>query len=53
MIVGTVFLILSLYLDKGLRGLKDDGKAFFPFQKVILPVVFLIVATVAMWWVTS
>ncbi len=45
MIIGTIFLILGLYTDKSLRAIKSDHKGFFPFQKVVVPVVFLSLAT--------
>lgn len=48
MISGTVFLTFGLYTDKALRQLKEDGKAFFPFQKVLVPVAFLLLATAMM-----
>lgn len=45
MILGSIFLLLGLYTDRILRQLKDDHKVFFPFQKVIVPVIFLLLAT--------
>jgi hypothetical protein len=39
-----VFLIGYNFENKFLRG-KNAGKAFFPFQKVIVPVSFLIIAS--------
>ncbi len=54
MIVGTIFLALGLYTDQVLRRLKaDDNKGFFPFQKVFVPVFFLLLATLMMWFLTS
>ncbi len=49
MTIGTIFLALGLYTEKLLRNFKEEGKAFFPFQKVIVPVIFLFLATVIMW----
>lgn len=45
---GTVAFLLGLGLDAVLRKLnkKNPGKALFPYQKVVAPVGFLIVATV-------
>lgn len=49
MMMGTIFLALGLYTEKLLRNFKEEGKAFFPFQKVIVPVFFLLLATFMMW----
>lgn len=53
MLAGTAFLSIGLYAENALRQLKADHKAFFPFQKVIVPVVFLILATLLMWFLIS
>lgn len=47
-VFGTVAFILGYGLDLVLRRLnkKEPGKVLFPYQKVILPVVFLILATI-------
>ena len=52
MIVGTVLLIIGLSTDKFLRTLKPEGKAFFPFQKVIVPIIFLLLGTLITWVLT-
>ncbi len=49
MIAGTIALIIGLYTDTCLRRLQENHKAFFPFQKVILPLIALSLATLAMW----
>lgn len=49
MVMGTIFLALGLYTERLLRNFKEEGKAFFPFQKVIVPVIFLLMATLMMW----
>lgn len=49
MVMGTIFLALGLYTERLLRNFKTEGKAFFPFQKVIVPLVFLFLATLMMW----
>lgn len=36
--IGTVFFWLGVLLDKFLRS-KNSGRVFFPFQKVVLPVL--------------
>lgn len=43
--VGTIFFYLGFLLDKFLRA-KNSGKAFFPFQKVILPVLSILLVSV-------
>lgn len=48
MVFGTVAFILGFGLDYLLRRLNKNnpGKAFFPYQKVVLPLLFLIIATI-------
>ena len=41
--IGVVVLVFSLILDKFLR-LVNKGKALFPYQKIIIPFIFLSVA---------
>jgi hypothetical protein len=45
---GTIVFLLGLGLDALLRKLnkKNPGKVFFPYQKVVCPVTFLIIATI-------
>lgn len=42
--LGTVFLGAGTLLDKWLRT-KNKGKAFFPFQKAVLPVVVVLLTS--------
>jgi len=48
MIFGTIAFILGFGLDYLLRRFnkKNPGKALFPYQKVISPLIFLIIATI-------
>ncbi|MBQ6438146.1 hypothetical protein IJJ12_02045 [bacterium] len=51
MLIGTIALLLGEATDKLLRRLKNDsGKPFFPFQKVVCPVVCLLIATLLTQW---
>jgi len=47
-ILGTLFYILadwfSIYLRK-----KNNGKVFFPYQRVVVPIVFLILISLILW----
>lgn len=49
MLIGTITLLIGLGVDTILRSKKADGKAFFPFQKVIIPLVLLMLVTLIMW----
>ena len=42
--VGTIILLLSYWLHTYLKK-KNNGKSFFPYQKVVLPVVILILTS--------
>lgn len=42
--LGTIVFWLGILLDRLLRS-KNNGKAFFPFQKVILPVVTVLLTS--------
>jgi len=54
MIIGVICLYLGLYLDKALRRLKNDGgKPYFPFQKVVCPLVMIILGTLAAWFLVG
>ena len=44
-IFGTLAFILSIWLNSFLKN-KNQGKVFFPFQKVVLPLLFLIITTI-------
>lgn len=48
MVFGTIAFVLGYGLDYLLRRLnkKNPGKAFFPYQKVVSPLFFLIIATI-------
>ena len=43
--IGTIFFILSHYLHKYLKQ-KNNGKSFFPYQKVVIPVVALLLTSI-------
>ncbi len=45
--LGTVFFWLSVFLDQFLRK-KNQGKVFFPFQKVIIPLVAIIILSLTL-----
>ncbi len=51
-LVGTVLFLLGFYGDRILRMQREDGKAHFPYQKVILPVTPLILASVFFYFIT-
>lgn len=42
--VGTLVFLLGVFLDRFLRT-KNEGKVFFPFQKVVLPVVAVLLVS--------
>jgi len=44
-VFGSIAFILAIWLNSFLKN-KNHGKAFFPFQKVVLPVLFLIITTI-------
>lgn len=46
--VGTVIFLLSYWLHMYLKK-KNNGKSFFPYQKVVLPVVILILTSLIIW----
>ena len=51
MLAGTLALLVGEGLDKVLRRLKNDaGRPYFPFQKVVCPVVCLLIMTGIMYW---
>lgn len=41
--IGLLVLIFSVIIDKFLRS-QNKGKVFFPYQKVIIPVILLFIA---------
>jgi len=44
MIFGTLAFVLAVWLNSFLKKM-NQGKVFFPFQKVVLPVLFLVITT--------
>jgi len=44
-LLGTAVIIKSIWSDKYLRKL-NKGKVLFPYQKVIVPLVFLLIASI-------
>lgn len=50
LLLGIGGLYLGLYLDKALRQFKNDGgRPYFPFQKVVCPLVMILLATLGAW----
>lgn len=47
-IVGLIVVLLALKLDQILRK-NNEGKARFPYQKVVIPIILLLVASLIMW----
>jgi hypothetical protein len=45
---GTVVFLLSILFENYLRK-KNQGKAYFKFQKVIIPVLFLLILSLIFW----
>jgi hypothetical protein len=45
---GTVVFLLSILFENYLRK-KNQGKAYFKFQKVLIPVLFLIILSLIFW----
>jgi len=46
-IVGSVVFILSVLFNDFLKK-KNQGKVYFPFQRVVIPILFLIIASYIM-----
>jgi len=46
---GSIALILGVLIDMFLRQ-KREGKAFFPFQKVVFPVALLVIASLIFYY---
>jgi len=46
--VGTVVFLLGVGLDRFLRS-KNQGRAFFPLQKVVIPLIMVILVTLGFW----
>ena len=49
-IIGVLIMILAVLSDKSLRK-QNDGKVIIYYQKVIIPIVYLIVASIAMFFI--
>ncbi len=50
-LIGSAFFLIGVYADKFQR--KKYNKIFFPFQKVVFPVLSLIIATTVFYFVTK
>ncbi|NMB56676.1 hypothetical protein GYA19_01910 [Candidatus Beckwithbacteria bacterium] len=51
-ILGTIFFIIGVIIDKLLRTYHED-KAYFPFQKAIIPVSLLGLTSLIMFFITN
>jgi hypothetical protein len=47
-IIGTIFFILSVWLHDFLKS-KNGGKSYFMYQKVVIPVLTLIILSLILW----
>jgi len=47
-ILGTAVFLASVWLHNYLKQ-KNNGKSFFPYQKVVLPVVILLIFSIILW----
>jgi len=45
---GTIFFLISILFENYLRR-KNQGKVYFKFQKVVVPVLFLIILSLIFW----
>jgi len=52
MIFGSLAFLLSLWLNSFLKKI-NQGKVFFPFQKVVLPILFLTITTLIFHYVVG
>lgn len=50
-IIGTIIFPISVWVHMKLKT-KNHGKSYFPFQKVVIPLTFLIIASLIMYLVT-
>jgi predicted Fe-Mo cluster-binding NifX family protein len=48
-ILGTVVLIIAIFIDKVLRR-RNQEKVYFPYQKVIIPLILLIISTLILYF---
>lgn len=51
MVTGSLVFLFGIWADK--KGRKVKGKQFFPYQKVVFPVICLILASIVMFIITS
>jgi len=47
-IAGSIAFILSILFNDFLKN-KNQGKVYFPFQKVVIPLLFLIITSLIFW----
>ncbi len=50
-IFGSLFFLAAVYLNDFLKK-KNGGKVYFPFQKVVVPIVVLAVLSAVFYWLT-
>lgn len=50
-LIGSIVFLIGIWKDKWLR--KVLGKQLFPFQKVVFPVLSLIIASAIFWLITN
>lgn len=50
--VGSIMFLLGMLIDKMIRKGRD-GKQLFPFQKVVFPVLSLIISSLVFYFVTK
>jgi len=48
MIVGSIAFVLSVWFNNFLKR-KNQGKVYFPFQKVVIPLLFLAITSLLFW----
>jgi hypothetical protein len=51
-IAGTIIFLISVGMDKFIR-IKNNGKVLFYYQKVIIPVTLLIIASIIFYFITK
>lgn len=49
-VIGTIFFIASVWLHEFLKS-KNNGKSYFPYQKVVAPVAVLIILSLITWMI--
>lgn len=50
-ILGSILFLVAIFLNSYLKK-KNDGKVFFPFQKVVVPVVILVISSGIFYFLT-